>query len=1689
MKREEAGEPLLSGFEKGLLGLGFSGDLPEGLNRADELWGYLRSLRADRLRGEREEGLRGTTFGADVVRGTADSARMGGEFALMNALTPGFGSAVAAGGLKKAGMYAVGATGQALLHGGAKADALMADRVQYDSGTGELTWVGKGAGRAEAMAKGYSSAALEYLGEMATMDVLKAGYKTLVPSRSRKAIGRFVGKVKGSKTVQAMDRLAANPTMDAMRKVRQYTGLNLSFSGMLEESIGEEMPANIISSLFNLERTSGELEAERKAVNAERVARGERALSDAEFKTLDVWGAAIDTLKAAPSMAVSVALMGAGQGVAVRSAQGLYNYGVSGKRMREALRELGVKESELKGMSKAQMNDRFFEEMRTRGGVVAVYDADEIGQMGRGDLVSKAQEIGILSDQKDADGMTEAELRDGILRFYKGLGGNAITQRAMGALMRGMVVQGGKSLQAHGNIMDRLEADVFGGEAANGFSADEREGMREVMLLRSMAGSNLYDGTLYGQLLEVMAAAEEAKLGDGARSALARFEGKFGRVGDVSFKRDGKRQWEESSFRQPMSSSDFNNGEYVDSNSGIRISSIADGDGKTRVRVDADGAVVHSGGMVDALDAELADLGLTYRNVLPFGEVNEFGTLAEARAFAREVSAWNNTRKRALIDKAKVAQRMYERIRGEGSARDGLVLLDSIYNAPSAIQDEVMEALKAAHPFEDERMAMARAVSVNGLTSAQDGKVYVFIDQVTSPYEMLATVQHEGLHQGLMDGFLGDRKRVDAFLGELTRDRALPAWFADGVKRARNMRDVEELLATAAETLNAGPGLFSRVSRALKRATGLNGLEMSDADVERVVFSAWKSRRVTDGSLGVLPEKRSGLFETVRQAAEGLKQEAGENEPGAQEASAADNAGQAVLESDGQADGAAQAPVANNKQVSETSNGAGGAVVGAHTSGEQQVKQASQAGNAAEENAARARQRNVVRGNEDLLTDEDEEAGEAPGQAEKPDEAPQEVVKTTQEVRKTQQETGKTTQEVAKTSQETLDSQHEEDKLDERVKKSDDGNRAIDGLDYLSRVDDYMSLYGNVLSADSLRRHLPGYVPDDYKTHIDKSGVVGEAFNRVFDRLLETRANRGNGEVVFLAGGNGVGKSTISDGVKGVADFIVDSTFGNFDASSKLIERVLEKGLKPRVLFVYRDPFETLQYVANRVKEGGHIVSPVSFANSHTKPLEVVKKIASNFGDRVDVRFFYNSSDGTSREVSFDELPTIQEGDYERIREAAKNAFVPREVEDRSKGRRTGAVGTQERGGGVSQETRKGGKRKTKAEQSVAVVAEEAKQPASSELLNAQSEKALMDLLGEVGLLREGKQFKFDNEARGKRSPGMLREGGGARLSDEASDKLINNLPKVFRTILDSDARVRTFEQLAERIYRTLQANGKVGAWEALKPYLQGAWNTVGNLRSELGLDDISRKDSQEVLSRIERGSGMIGQRKEQDNARAAIQSGSGEGRGSVHQGEVSAGERPAGGDLNGNGQRGDGQRNANAPARRDDVPAGLGGNQPVAGDAVGNGKPNEGGGNAPQGAVAGANYAGDGAVPAGGDGLRGNGGVRSGRDTARPVDGGQRNGGRAGEAGGAPDVAQAPAVVGEAAKPQGAKPSEAKPGEAKPAETKPAETKPTEKAPENKKPVESVPPSANYVIPGARWWDYGVAREEGALCCECECD
>ena len=344
---------------------------------------------------------------------------------------------------------------------------------------------------------------------------------------------------------------------------------------------------------------------------------------------------------------------------------------------------------------------------------------------------------------------------------------------------------------------------------------------------------------------------------------------------------------------------------------------------------------------------------------------------------------------------------------------------------------------------------------------------------------------------------------------------------------------------------------------------------------------------------------------------------------------------------------------------------------------------------------------------------------------------------------------------------------------------------ALDAIDFDTSD---LSADSTILSGDEVRKTMPGYNRLDWSTHVDRTGYVGPRLEAQFQRLLKERKGKGNGTVVFLAGGNGAGKSTAAKAPAVLkADFVIDSTLGNLEVAKKQIDAILANGQTPDIRFVYRTPGQALEGIEQRIKNGGHIVSPLSFANSHVKSRENLRLLSEAYGDKIHIHIYDNSVEGAP-EITLEQLEAKRKIDHARIRESANyhlgHIREREEARVRSKG---GATGGGAGGRGVEGDT--GG-------------------------------------VAGGGATGEAQQVDFDTPD----------------FDPEKFGKLVTGVGKLVDVLVESGHK--DFKALATYIYEQDAAK-----YERAKPVLQDIWNAVARARN---LPRIADADADSTFKTIE---------------------------------------------------------------------------------------------------------------------------------------------------------------------------------------------------------------------------------------------
>lgn len=198
---------------------------------------------------------------------------------------------------------------------------------------------------------------------------------------------------------------------------------------------------------------------------------------------------------------------------------------------------------------------------------------------------------------------------------------------------------------------------------------------------------------------------------------------------------------------------------------------------------------------------------------------------------------------------------------------------------------------------------------------------------------------------------------------------------------------------------------------------------------------------------------------------------------------------------------------------------------------------------------------------------------------------------------------------------------------------------------------DYEKRFGNVLNTDNMKLLFPEYNPHDEKSvrdnHPEAADLIGKMFHRAVEKI------KPGDTVIFTGGGNGSGKSSVS-GRFSKAAFVMDSTMANADTSGKSIQKVLDKGARVELDFVYRDPvdawFNGVQK-RNQSKEG-HVVPKTTFANTHSNAPRNFIKLAEQFDGKVMVHIWENQTGKHPGEITLDELKNKKTYTKEEILEA-----------------------------------------------------------------------------------------------------------------------------------------------------------------------------------------------------------------------------------------------------------------------------------------------------------------------------------------------------------------------------------------------------------------------------------------------------
>ena len=241
----------------------------------------------------------------------------------------------------------------------------------------------------------------------------------------------------------------------------------------------------------------------------------------------------------------------------------------------------------------------------------------------------------------------------------------------------------------------------------------------------------------------------------------------------------------------------------------------------------------------------------------------------------------------------------------------------------------------------------------------------------------------------------------------------------------------------------------------------------------------------------------------------------------------------------------------------------------------------------------------------------------------------------------------------------------------------------------------YTKKYGKEINTDNARELSIDYAPggpdaEDPATRLARtkwsaavqepsSALSKEIYRRTLQKISSPSQRK---QVVFTAGGAGVGKTTSIQQIAGLAravdaaEMIYDTTLSNLRSSLDRVAQAVAAGRMVSIIFVYRDPIDSfVGGVLPRAERMGRTLPLEVFLDTHIGSAEVLEKIAQAYrGDnRVAIAVIDNSRGRGNAGPSDIGFVKIAAGKYRRQELKAKlSAALEEAYENGKKGERDG---------------------------------------------------------------------------------------------------------------------------------------------------------------------------------------------------------------------------------------------------------------------------------------------------------------------------------------------------------------------------------------------------------------------------------
>ena len=162
----------------------------------------------------------------------------------------------------------------------------------------------------------------------------------------------------------------------------------------------------------------------------------------------------------------------------------------------------------------------------------------------------------------------------------------------------------------------------------------------------------------------------------------------------------------------------------------------------------------------------------------------------------------------------------------------------------------------------------------------------------------------------------------------------------------------------------------------------------------------------------------------------------------------------------------------------------------------------------------------------------------------------------------------------------------------------------------------YLRNFGRIINTDCAKMAFikNGYAPHDPESvaefHPDASTVVKSLISKMFADISSGKT------VIFMAGGNGSGKSTFCDGIRPYLgeDWVIDATLASLETARNTMEEVFASGANAVIIHIIREPEDAWQNgVLKCAAHGSHCTPRKVFEYTHKTVADNVATLEREF--------------------------------------------------------------------------------------------------------------------------------------------------------------------------------------------------------------------------------------------------------------------------------------------------------------------------------------------------------------------------------------------------------------------------------------------------------------------------------------------